>query len=125
MSNVDERLAPSRGEHRDLDERARRAASRLLAAQAISVPIVAGLMWWLRRSFLDGVDCTTLGPYDCGYDGGLAAAYGVVVGCLFLIAGAGAWAISRRSPRAGLVAGGLVAAAWLVIAAVLLAATRT
>ena len=97
----------------------------LLAAQAASVLLVAGLMWWLRRSFLDDVDCTTLGPYDCAYDGNLAAVYGMVVGALFLFGGAAAWLISRRWPRAGLAVGVVVMVVWLVVATALVAATRT
>jgi hypothetical protein len=57
----------------------------------------------------------------------LAATVGSVpiVGLLFLIGAAGAWALARRWPRAGAAIGSVVLVGWLAVAAVLIAATRT
>ena len=124
MSSVHELNLP--GKHDDVDPPAdRRIANWMLAATVSSVPIVAAVMWVLRGDFLDQIDCRTQGPYDCAYDANLAAAYGAIVGLLFLIGAAGAWALARRWPRTGAAIGSVVFVAWLAVAAMLIAATRT
>ena len=112
--------------HDDADPPAdRRIVNWMLAAIVGSVPIVGSVMWVLRGDFLDQVDCRTQGPYDSAYDANLAAAYGAIVGLLFLIGAAGAWALAHRWPRAGAAIGSVVLVGWLAVAAVLIAATRT
>ena len=124
MSSVHERNVPET--HDDVDPPAdRRIANWMLAATVGSVPIVAAVIWVLRGDFLNQVDCRTQGPYDCAYDANLAAAYGAIVGLIFLIGAVGAWVLARRWPRAGALVGSVVLVAWLAVAAVLIAATRT
>lgn len=124
MSSAHELNLPAA--HDDADPPAdRRIVNRMLAATVGSVPMVGAVMWVLRGDFLDQVDCRTQGPYDCAYDANLAAAYGAIVGLVFLIGAAGAWALARRWPRAGAAIGSVVLVGWLAVAAVLIAATRT
>ncbi len=94
MSSVHE-LNRAAAQHNNVDMPAdRRIANWMLAATVGSVPIVGAVMWLLRNDSLGQIDCRTQGPYDCAYDANLAAAYGAIVGLLFLIGAVG-------SPAAG------------------------
>lgn len=124
MSSVREVNLP--GADDDVDSPAgRRIASWMLAVTVGSVPIVAAVIGKLRGDFLGQVDCRTQGPYDCSYDANLAAAYGAIVGLLFLVGVTGGWVLARRWPRAGIAICSVVLVAWLAVAALLIAATRT
>jgi len=91
-----------------------------------SVPAVATLMWFFRRSALQsGLPCQTQGLYDCGYDADLAAVYGTIVGLAFAAAVGAAFFLSRRLPRLGAALAGTGVVIWAIVATNLIRATLT
>lgn len=89
----------------------------------LSIPVVAGLMWWMRRrSFETGLPCEARGPYGCSYDENLAAVYGAIVGTGFLIGALAVHFFARRFSGFRFLAP-VIGAVWLVCATLLLDAT--
>lgn len=93
---------------------------------ALSVPLVAGLMWAARRHELSaGLPCEARGAQGCAYDANLAAAYGTAAGFGALCAVAVAHRLTERRPGVASVASMLLLTGWLVFAAILIRGTQS
>lgn len=87
------------------------------AVAALSGATAVGLR---RSSTLSEGDCTTAGPYDCGYDGQLAFIIALAIGGVMLVAVAIILRFTRdRHQRIGVIAAVAAAAAWVVLVIVL------
>ena len=87
------------------------------AVAALSGATAVGLR---RSSALSDGDCTTAGPYDCGYDGQLAFVIALAIGGAMTVAVATILRITRtRRQRIGAVSAAAVFVGWAVLVTVL------
>jgi len=102
------------------------SARTFLFTTALSIPVVAALMWTFRRHELSsGLPCEARGTQGCSYDANLAAGYGAVVGVGALCLVAVTAGLLKRWPGPASVISALLFAGWLLVAAILIRGTQS
>jgi hypothetical protein len=90
---------------------------RALTAAAVLAPVSAVAIGLRRSRTLRDGDCSTAGPWDCGYDGTTAFAVALAIGAAAVIAVAAVARLTRtRARRAGALLIGVVFIAWTALA---------